>query len=927
VQAEFGRLRADFKKMNANLNEMIGSIDRYYLGLKEMCNGHLAMAKGLRGALSHLDGLGDSVRQYHTTANTCSISGVQTTLLGRMELSLHSMVLEPLSNHLKLRKDLEARLDKKKHGEQEKTELCDEMKTFSESIAAIMRGPFDVLKRCQVDFMANTAQLVGGGEIMTKGANVGGTPRDTEAESAASLALSPPVSISEAAAPASKVWELDAIEPEIFDGPNITALRVSTPESCIAVFGQFGWCTESPFLFVKMKNTSKLPVQKIKFKVSPSTGIRLKTPLVVASLPAGGEVCISTELLWGHDLNQRMGFFERNEATTTEGSAEDSVGIFSATLICSIESSSLEFPMPLVLKLQPSHLTSSDFEHYWHSEWPQHAEDSGAEDGVTEEEPDDGKTKVCVRFEDPPHIIAYCRLHPDMLLCEARNVLLDDATVGCHLPNDWVYVKKGAPVGKKAEPKWHVSDTVPNIIIRNKSKEPIDLAALASKQPAATAAAAGRREVAIAEHSFRVACTGPASETQVVQRLGVANLRLAGRLETGLTVVQLLFATHTEHDFFLLRLTVDAQLPEHYFCVARASDAHLFAELEQCVRVALGDAASFATFHHIAGGGDPFYGNFIGVSLEDAVNGVHNDDNCEYVDYGSVTHEQTVQDWLTNRDQLPFAERICQALQSAGIGKGEWLHELIGMEEDGDLQEFSASIVAHSSKVGPSEVTGEVRAACAAGLLEGGPDGEYDYGNYGGASLEDCMEPWSDDEAEGCGGHGEEPALEEPARYDYGNYGEASLEDCMESWSDEDEPVPEIIAATPELSLRDVIGDGGDDKPCHFGKLGGVNWGAEEEGIGEPSIQLAKPTNGSGLQFFVVPRTRSQSEPPKKLREQPRSESEKAFDFDILALAAAHEARHPMDPEYTSPGLDLGMELDVTKDASIVTAADLSEYD
>ena len=323
-------------------------------------------------------------------------------------------------------------------------------------------------------------------------------------------------------------------------------------------------------------------------------------------------------------MNQRMGFFERNGATTTEGSAEDGVGIFSATLICSIESSSLEFPMPLVLKLQPSHLTSSDFEHYWHSEWPQHAEDSGAEDGVTEEEPDDGKTKVCVRFEDPPHIIAYCRLHPDMLLCEARNVLLDDATIRCHLPNDWVYVKKGAPVGKKAEPKWHVSDTVPNIIIRNKSKEPIDLAALASKQPAATAAAAGRREVAIAEHSFRVACTGPASETQVVQRLGVANLRLAGRLETGLTVVQLLFATHTEHDFFLLRLTVDAQLPEHYRCLARASDAHLFAELEQCVRVALGDAASFATFHHISGGGDPFYGNFIGVSLEDAVN--HNTD-------------------------------------------------------------------------------------------------------------------------------------------------------------------------------------------------------------------------------------------------------------------------------------------------------------
>ena len=59
----------------------------------------------------------------------------------------------------------------------------------------------------------------------------------------------------------------------------------------------------------------------------------------------------------------------------------------------------------------------------------------------------------------------------------------------------------------------------------------------------------------------------------------------------------------------------------------------------------------------------------------------------------------------------------------------------------------------------------------------------------------------------------------------------------------------------------------------------------------------------------------------------PSGYTDVAFDFDILALAAAHEARHPMDPEYTPPGLDLGMELDVTKDASIVTAADLSEYD
>lgn len=174
--AEFDTLYTEFKKTNEKLTTMVSGIEAYTDGLRQMCAAHLSMALTFRNALGQLEGLGDTVREYHNTVNTCAVGGVATTLLGRMEQSLRALVIEPVSSHLKLRLELEARMQKKIKKKEEQA-LCGEMEMFADSMLPVMRGPFTVLKRCQIDFLGNMAELLAGGSIDSKGTNLGGTPQ------------------------------------------------------------------------------------------------------------------------------------------------------------------------------------------------------------------------------------------------------------------------------------------------------------------------------------------------------------------------------------------------------------------------------------------------------------------------------------------------------------------------------------------------------------------------------------------------------------------------------------------------------------------------------------------------------------------------------------------------------------------------------
>ena len=94
-------------------------------------------------------------------------------------------------------------------------------------------------------------------------------------------------------------------------------------------------------------------------------------------------------------------------------------------------------------------------------------------------------------------------------------------------------------------------------------------------------------------------------------------------------------------------------------CVLRGPKPELFATFECCVQALLSSRSGFVEVQRHLGGGEPYYGDWGGVSLEATQDGAGNDDGFEYCDFGELTVEQTVSVWLTRHAYGKLSDGTC----------------------------------------------------------------------------------------------------------------------------------------------------------------------------------------------------------------------------------------------------------------------------
>ena len=812
---------AAFRVGNERLQVTADAVQAYIEGLQHLCEGHDLVATRMMEALGQIDTLAAAVHEYHDMSSW-SRTADPNSKASRMQEMMETLVHDPIECHLKTRQELAARMGRAKKKEQ--AQLMDEMKTFEESLPNVMNKPFEALRRMQIEFMSTAARATAGGAdpglgdisistaMTDRGRGLTGktgfTPRPgAHTEGAVSEGVPPEAralveGVPEARQTKEDIWS--NITAQRWDGPAIdTKLLGSTP--CLGLFAQLGWRDAQPTLFVALKNSSTLEISGICVEVVHSTALQVscKKPLGVAKLAPGAEKRVCATLVLGgaaaaSSEDEFDSFFGERDAVTTlddDATASNPRGVESwavdptCTSVSSITikvSNSLEvttvdvaLPYHLFLKGH-SKLRWAEFVELWNSPEPAPEPQSRAD----ELEPDDGTTNIRVRIEDPPEIIGYTRFDPDTNLDVMRQMLLADPALKRKLPAEWVFVKKGAPVGKKAETKWRVADIVPNAVIRDKSRPPLDEDTLQARASMSSPTPADRttpvQKEPIPERVFTCPCGE--TEARVASALAVGGVILVGRLEEGKRDALLLFFARASVDvYFLLQVScASGETAGSCTCTVRGPNTALFDVFEKCVRALLSTTFGIVEIQEIRGAGQSYYGNFGGVSFEDAQDGRGNDDGCEYHDYGDTSVEQTIFDWLASHGHESEVEGTCAALLEAGIAKDEWLQELIGIKQDGVLDQFIRSVSHHEEKKSRSAPS------------ENGTGG-YDYGDYGGASLEEALG--------GAGG------------YDYGDYGGATLEDALgdgfERGGDDDENRYDF-GDYGGVSLEDALG-GGDD--------------------------------------------------------------------------------------------------------------------
>eukprot|EP01046_Picozoa_sp_COSAG06_P024054 COSAG06_NODE_1940_length_8023_cov_11.932988_9_plen_1278_part_00 len=421
-----------------------------------------------------------------------------------------------------------------------------------------------------------------------------------------------------------------------------------------------------------------------------------------------------------------------------------------------------------------------------------------------------GTTRVCVRVEGVAPLVGWARIEEETLLSDVRASLMSNPAFQAKLPADWVFVKKNAPVGKKAEGKWMMQNLGHEIVLRGKGPRlpaslPSDVADAALSDAAAeveSTSAVGVPHAPVPRRSFVVSTSLAVDE--LVQALARGGITLAGRVEQrkdGIDGTEglLRFGARAgdpdlagEHVVFLLQMErlVHLEEPEpepepemepepqpvavsvvpsesEWGCTIQASRAELEPAFESCVRSLAAGAPSLLEHVEILGGGTAYFGDWGGVTLDGAQEGVGNDDGFVYSEYGGTTQEQMLVDFLeSNREQGAALADVAGAFEAACIDKSEWMQELVDMRKDGELNAFLESVEAQS-KAQKQAQQQEVEQTTGD---EGGA-ASHDYGDYGGVSLEDALAGDSD----GDGG------------YDYGDYGGVSLEEVAAFTSSDDD--------------------------------------------------------------------------------------------------------------------------------------------
>lgn len=152
------------RSANENLNGVVSAIQNYVGGLEEMCDGQAATASTLLNTLSSVEALAEPVREYHDIAMRWCDTSVPTSTCARMQQSLDTMVLQPILAHVELRRDLELRMEKAKKKKDHALALIEEVNVLAEAMPAVVHGPFEALRRCQIDWHSSVAVQMGGGD-------------------------------------------------------------------------------------------------------------------------------------------------------------------------------------------------------------------------------------------------------------------------------------------------------------------------------------------------------------------------------------------------------------------------------------------------------------------------------------------------------------------------------------------------------------------------------------------------------------------------------------------------------------------------------------------------------------------------------------------------------------------------------------------
>ena len=418
-----------------------------------------------------------------------------------------------------------------------------------------------------------------------------------------------------------------------------------------------------------------------------------------------------------------------------------------------------------------------------------------------------GTTRVCVRVEGHGPMIGWARFEAETLLSEVRASLLCNPAFQAKLPPDWVFVKKNAPVGKKAEGKWTVRDLGLEIVLRSK------VAKLKPASPAPARLSNGMTDSIQSRRTFEVSTQLDASD--LVQALARGGITLVARVEqrkhsVAATEGLLRFGARAgsmdsegEQVFFLLQMerqihlesepepeqervaSKGRQRPQYEWCCSlQASRAELEPAFEDCIRSLVCGKYDLLEFVELVGGGTAYYGDWAGVTLGDAQAGVGNDDRHGFVyhEYGSISRDQVLTDFFESegKDEAKLlAKAAVGALESADVAEHDWMHTLTVLRKDGRLDAFlkTAKTQDHAAvqqQDAARSHNSSLQQASQDGVDCGGVSLEdafrgIDVGDYSGDSLEDA------------------PGKVARNNYDYGDYGGVSLEEAAAFTSSDDD--------------------------------------------------------------------------------------------------------------------------------------------
>lgn len=898
----------DFVAANDRLDSMVAQLRSYIGGLRQFCDCHSTLSSSLVDGLSGFESVQDDVNAYHAASQrwcrTSKVPHVDSSLHSKVEVALEFTVIDPIVAHIEVRRSLQAQLAIATGND--RRELLEEVALFSQSMAAVMKGPMRALRRAHVDLF-DTAAAVARGENcesendsqLEQAAVAQGDASESESgpQPNTAPAVDHPETVttlaqdSAQASATAGIWQEGSLKVAWPDMPS-TASALSH-DTCLTVCGYFGWENGHRMLQISLHNECSVAVSDIALEVlhSESTDIVVATvPLLLARLQPHEKASTCVRLGFAEDaelglvppqspdpaakededfdsfcterLEYSSAFTPQSDARSLGVKRQDSAGSETQrsaanwaldadafltqrvhfALRCRElpEPRKLEAQIPYHLLLDGHHTMAYDeFEQQWNCSPNNTYAGTRTHVGNNVNTADDthvvagsgypetasyakslarrraysGTTRVCVRVEGHGPLIGWARFDDDTPLSDVRTSLMCNPAFQAKLPADWVFVKKNAPVGKKAEGKWTVRNLGHEIVLRGKSPH-ASLPASVHNEPVSSAqwgALTEDNSGTIDPAPFPSQDVAPISRRTFAMstRLGVSDL-VKALARGGITLVArveqhrhgvagseglLRFGgragvvdSEDEQVVFLLQMErqIHLQEPEpepepdastqfvasqrqelpqsEWSCSLQASRAELEPAFESCIRSLALCTPDLLERVELVGCGQPYSDGWGGVTLSDAQAGVGNDDGYLYDDFGGISHEQTVLDFLEAEGKVNaknVLKAVISAFVSAGVAEGNWLHDLICMRNNGKLEAF---LVASTAQGQPA-----AQKDAAQPHSNPGQQNPHDCGDYGGVSLEDTS------------------GDADCATYDYGEYGGVTLEEAAAFTSSDDD--------------------------------------------------------------------------------------------------------------------------------------------